>query len=1064
MFYLLILFTGIVSFVQLPVEFLPDLGYPKLTVITSYENASSQEVEEMISTPIEEVVSTLKDVRKVTSISRDEISLVTLNYNWGTDMKHASLQLREKLDNLRFRLPEEAERPNIARLDPSESPIMYLSLSSKETNDISRIQNTAENYIKKRLLQLSGVAAADIIGDLEEEIQIQLDKSKVNSFGFSVDEIAAKINSANVRIPGGSIREGFYKFNIRISGEFTTVEEIENTPIYFAQDGTVVFLRDIALVTRDFKDEKSIARLNRQRSLGILIRKEAGANTVKVCEIVRETLNEFEADYPDLQFHISVDHSQFIKESISGVLEAILIGGLLAFLVLFLFLSDVKSPLHIAIVIPIAVFATFIMMFFGNISLNIISLSGIALGIGMLVDNSIVVSENIFRHREDGKNWLQAAFDGTKEVGMAITASTLTTLAVFLPILYVKGIAASLFRQQALTVTFSLLASLLVSITLLPMLASLRERLTISSKKQKKTLKKPHRKWLLPLYWLLIILLLPFKIIFYIFKIVWKIISKVVRLFIQLLHYFLSKIYRAFQNIFIRFRDFYLIILNKSLKNVVPTLLIFLLFFVMSLFILWRQNKEFFPHFEQPTFTLLLNLESGTALNSTDEVVREIEKMIENDGRVRNFFTSVGRSTEDKLSYYLEESKTEHLAEIKVTIDQRYETEDVIHSLREKVKKLPVKYNFNRGDNELLSFLDLGETGLTVRIYGSDYPEMEKIAEKIHEKILANDTFFDILANHENQSPSMRLKIKRDALNLYNVDVNTISNALKTYVSGNKISDFYLFSDKIDITLKSEDILDLDALLKMNIVANGNLYPISAFVDAEEQQIPQEIEHSNQFRVISISVKFNGTIKNAVAQLENIISENQDKNNVFIKIEGLNEQIDESLHSLIIALIFAILLVYMILASQFESFLLPFIIMFTVPMGLIGVSIALYITDTSLNVMSTLGMIILSGIIVNDAILLVDRINRLHRQGSSLYDSIMDAAKTRFRPILMTTLTTVFGLLPLALALGSGAELQSAMAVSVIGGMLSATFLTLLFIPLIYSVLIKDKNSYRGKL
>lgn len=1057
MFYLLILFTGIVSFVQLPIEFLPDLSYPKLTVITSYGNASPQEIEEMITDPIEEVVSTLKDVRRVTSISRDEISIVTLAYNWGTDMKYASLQLREKLDNLRYRLPNEAERPNIARLDPSEAPIMYLSVSGKDADDISTIQNTAENYVKKRLLQLSGVAAVDIIGDLEEEIQIQLDRTKINSFGLRFDQIADRINRANIRIPSGSIREGFYRFNIRVSGEFRTIEDIENTPISYSDDGSVIFLGDVATVRRTFKDESSITRLNRNRTLGILIRKEAGANTVRVCDTVKKTLVEFETEYPDLYFHVSVDHSHFINDSIRGVLEAIFIGGLLAFLVLFLFLSDLKSPLHIAIVIPIAVLATFIMMFFGNITINIISLSGIALGIGMLVDNSIVVSESIFRYLEEGNNWLLAAFKGTKEVGMAITASTLTTIAVFLPLLFVKGIAASLFKQQAMTVTFALLASLLVSVTLLPMLASLRERSKEKPEKKKKFKHKPKRKRLLLLNRLISISLIPINILVKVIVFLARLINILLDSAWKLVGSFLQRIYQTFQKVFIRARERYLIILSKALDNVLPTLLIFLVVFGISLQILWWHEKEFFPEFEQPTFTILLKLEPGTSLSSTDEIVRNIETKLESDHRVKDFFSSIGRSTDDKLSYYLERSTTDHLAEIKVNIHKRYKAEDVIDTMREKLIKLPVEYGFTRGDNELLSLLDLGEMGLVLRIYGSQFDKMEALATQVNRRIIESDTFYDVKSDYDNKTPYIHMKINREALALYNVDVANISRAMRTYVAGDKISDFHLFSDKIDITLQSDESLDLGELLKMNIVSGGNLYPLATFVTAAERQMPQEIEHINQFRVLSTRMKFHGSINNALSELEAIRSEFDEQEDQFLRIEGLNEQIDESLHSLLLALAFAILLVYMILASQFESFLLPFIVMFTVPMGLIGVALALLLTQTSINVMSTLGMIILAGIIVNDAILLVDRINRSHRGGMALREAILNAGRVRFRPILMTTFTTVFGLLPLALAIGSSAELQSAMAVSVIGGMLSATFLTLLFIPLIYSILVKDK-------
>jgi HAE1 family hydrophobic/amphiphilic exporter-1 len=473
------------------------------------------------------------------------------------------------------------------------------------------------------------------------------------------------------------------------------------------------------------------------------------------------------------------------------------------------------------------------------------------------------------------------------------------------------------------------------------------------------------------------------------------------------------------------------------------------------------QPKEFFPQFEQSNFSLLISLEPGTSLSANDAIIKQIEDILKSEQRINYFFASVGRSTEDQLSYYLEDSQTEHLAEIKVAIHPQYSTAEVINSLRTKIAKLPIDFVFKRGDNELLSFLDLGESGLKLRIYGSEYESIEKIAEEVYSHLQAHELFYDISASHKNKAPFIHMKVNREALALYRVDVSTIARALKTYIAGDKISDFYIFSDKIDISLKSESDVDLNELLQMQIISDGNLYPLRTFVQAEERYMPLEIEHINQYQVLSFSLLADGSFQEALLQLQLLIDDIGQQDGVFLKIEGINQQIDESLHSLILALIFAILLVYMILASQFESFLLPLIIMFTVPMGLIGVAGALLISGTSINAMSTLGMIILAGIIVNDAILLVDRINKLHQNGLDLDTAIMDAAQTRFRPILMTTLTTVFGLLPLALAIGSGAELQSAIAISVIGGILSATFLTMIFIPLIYSVLVKDKKQMR---
>ncbi|PID27835.1 MAG: hypothetical protein CSB55_07240 [Candidatus Cloacimonadota bacterium] len=1054
MFYLLILITGVVSFLRLPIDFLPDIGYPQLTVICVYENSSPEEIEKLITKPIEEVVSTLKGVRKVSSVSGDDVSVITLKYNWGTNMAYASLSLREQLDNLRYILPEEAERPNIAKLDPSDDPVMFISVSDKKTADIKEIQKLAENLIKRRLQQLEGVASAEIIGDTEEQIEIRLDEGKIKSLGLNLREIENKIALSSFNSPGGKIKDGHYKINLKISGEFKTAKDIENTPVLYLKNGGIILVKDIAEVRETLKKEKSITRLNAKRSLGLLIRKEADANTVKVCKTVRETLKELQKEYPEINFDAASDQSKFINESIYAVLEAIVIGGLLAFLILFLFLKDLRSPLNIAVVIPVAVITSFVMMFFKNISLNIISLSGLALGVGMLVDNSIVVSENIFRHKEKGKPAKQAALDGTKEVGLAITASTFTTLAVFLPVIYVKGAAASLFKEQAFTVTFSLLSSLIVSLTALPLLASFEKKTKKSNFSVKK--KNEHGKIIKKLLISLKFILLPFKMIYLIFKYlllgIWIVASKI----FSCPGKAALKFSRFFRKRFSAFRKAYLRFLDYSLENKTLVLVIFFLIFIVSVFLLTLLDKEFFPETDQGQFTVLIRTEPGTPLEKTNENVSLAEKYLLEDDRVKSFFSSVGKSTEDRLSFYLQNTSSENIAEIKVNLKENIKTDKVIDDYRKLLKNYAFSVRFAKGDNLLSSILEFEDSGLAVSVYGENLDSMKEKAEKLKRLIEKNNIFYDVNTDCETETPMIELTVNRDAAALYNIETSDIVDFIKTNVSGKKISEYRKFNKKTDITLISENQTDIQGLADKQINVGNKRAALRNLVNIKKITAFDEIKRIDQKRKFTVTVKYRGNIDKAVGELEKIIKNIElDNSNERIEIGGVNKEINKSLKSLIYALVFAVVLVYMILASQFESLKLPFIVMFVAPMGVIGVALSLLVTGSSVSIMSGLGMIVLSGIIVNDAILLADCANRLQREGTEKISAIKLAASARLRPILMTTFTTVFGLLPLAVGIGSGAELQSPMAIAVIGGMLSATFLTLILIPVLYATVEK---------
>ncbi len=1037
MFYLLTVIMGVVSFLQLSIDFLPDIGYPQLTVISTYPNASPEEVERLVTQVIEETVSTLKSVKSVDSQSREDVSIVSIKYNWGTKMSYAALHLREKLDGIRYILPDDLERPNIARVDPSEDPVIHIAVSLKNNAGIIELQRLSENLIKRRLQQLDGVASAEIIGDLDREVSIKVDEDKLNIFGLNATSVSQIISNSSFNSPGGSIKEGHYRFNISLKGEFQDLESIKSIPIISTGTGNAVLLGDIADVTFSYSDDFSITSFNSSRTLGILIRKESGANTVKVCELVRKTLKKISGEYSDIQFHIASDQSVFVEDSIKNVLEAIIIGAILAFIVLFFFLEDLTNPLQIAIVIPTSILITFILMYFSKITLNIISLSGIALGVGMLVDNSIIVSESIHRYREKGLSWAKASFIGTKEVGLAITASTLTTLAVFIPILFVKGVASSLFRQQGLTVSFSLLSSLLVSVTLLPLLMSLRRTHREKTKKIRSKFKRT-------LYAIFKIPVYPFILIYFLLKMLYK--------------YILKNMVTGFNLFFKSFTSKYEKLLRTALSHSFVVLILFIAMLGGAFLLLKGLDFELFPDFEQSEFSIQIKLESGISIDHTKEITDRIETILKDDSRIKSWFTSIGKSSEDKLTYYLDEAVTKNIAEIKVKIHNDFSSSAVINDLEKLTSTLPGEISYEKGSNILSQFLHIDASGLQVNIYGENLEKQKFLAEEMNKLLTGVEGFHNFSTNYENEKPVYELKINRKNAALYEIPVTQIAALVSSHVTGTKVSEFSENNDKIDIVLKLADDKNLENLLQQYVHYRDKSVPLRLLVTVKKKTTLAEIHRADQNKKLQISFSFDTTLADAIAKCNEFIEMMPETENVRIVVEGVNKEISSSMQSLIYALIFAVLLVYMILASQFESFKLPFIIMFVVPMGLIGIAVSLTLTNTAISVMSTLGAIILTGIIVNDAILLVDYINQRRESSKDVVELIVTAAKVRLRPILMTTFTTVFGLLPLALGLGSGAELQAAMAVTVIGGITAATFLTLILTPVLYKIVSRKKS------
>lgn len=1070
MFFLAIVLLGFVSLRELSVDLLPDISFPRLSAVTQYPGVAPEEIESLVTTPLEAAVSTVPGLRRVESVSKEGLSYLTLEFGWGTDMDFAMLHTREKLDNARDLLPEDAGRPIIIPLDPQSRPIMILAVSGERS--LLELKEFTEELIKPRLEQIEGIGSAEIAGGVEREIQVEINPQLLALYGLTIDQVARRIDAFNRNLQGGNIRKGRFKYALRVVGEFELVDEIGEISLKTTEERGVIKLKDIALIKDSIKEREGLTRLNGNESIGALVRKESGANTVKVTRMAREVLEEIKRRNPQINIQVVSEQAKYIENAISSVVKAIIFGGILAFLVLFIFLQDLKTPVIIAAVIPISIIATFNLLYFRDITLNIMSLGGLALGVGMLVDNSIVVSESIFRHKGQGKNLFEAAYTGTKEVGMAVTASTLTTISVFLPVIYVHGVAGQLFKDQAFTVTFALLSSLLVSLTLLPMLSSRKfelEKKTEGKEEKKKEgeTKKKEKKTKLRYFlypykgfrWLLNFIL---KIIYIIFNFISSFVLQLLLLLVQYISLpfkpVVRIVFKGFNVVYQKFASRYHRFLLWCLDNKGKVFIGSFAFLVLTFFLATQIRRELMPKPETASFELNFKTPVDYSLEQTAEFVSSVEKWLEDVG-VKACFSQTGLVSGMES---LNPDVSINSARIYVEVQKSSELEGVIENLRRKLKNFPdLNYSIVKEQSTLAQFLAFQTAELGLKVKGDDLNKLKEIAEELVFKLRDVKGIADLNTNIGEGKPEFLIKIKKEALEKYaNISPGFIGDFLVDAVRGKVATQFKELEKKYDILVRLEEgaRINIDALLNEQIPHGDTLIPLRELVTYEIVKGPKEIRRENQQREVLVTANLRGTkISQVAPKVREKIDELSLPSHYRILFSGEQEEMSKSFKSLIFAFSLAVLLVYMIMAAQFESLIHPFLILFTLPMGLTGAVWALFLTGQTLNVISIIGMVVLAGIVVNDAIVKIDYTNQLRKKGLSLREAIMEASRVRLRPILMTTVTTAFGLFPMSLGLGKGAELQQPLAISVIGGLILATFLTLILIPIAYELVEKRK-------
>jgi HAE1 family hydrophobic/amphiphilic exporter-1 len=1037
MFMVAIVLFGMVSLSRLKLNLLPDISYPTVTVRTELTGAAPVEIENLLTKPIEEAVGVVRNVRLVRSVSRSGQSDVTIEFLWGTDMDIAGIDVREKLDVL-F-LPLEAERPLLLRFDPSSEPIVRIGLLNTEAEgadtaaaeaSLKALRRLAEDRIKTDLEAQEGTAAVKVSGGLEDEIQIRVDQQKLSQLGISINQVADRIRAENVNLSGGRLEEGNQRFLVRTLNEFQSVDEFRDAIVAYVADRPV-HLRDVATVERGHKDREAITRVRGQESVELAVYKEGDANTVQVARRIDQRLASLRNTLPDnIELVKIYDQSTFISSAVDNVRIAAILGGLIAIFVLYGFLRDSRATTIVGIAIPVSVIGTFLLMYTNDISLNIMSLGGIALAVGMLVDNSIVVLENIVRKKEQGEGIIEAAQNGTAEVGSAVVAATLTTIAVFFPMVFISGIAGQLFRDQALTVTFALVFSLIVALTLIPMLASLGAR----SRYDEGDDGKPAGRFT--------------RVIAFVIRMFGYVFFAVRKLFWVLLWpptCVLQRLYRMIAAV-------YPGLLRWSLQHRWTVVGAAAVIFVGSMALIPRLGTELIPQFSQGEFDVDLRLSPGAPLDETDQAIQMAQRVASEIEAVALNYSVAG--TGNRLDANpIDAGDNSGTLSVKLQPGAGRDAENsTMEGMREELSRLPgVQYEFSRP--ALLSFA----SPLQIEISGYDLDSLARVSDAVVQRMSASDRFSDIRTTIERGNPEIEIVFDQERAAKLGLAVRDIANRVVANVRGELATRYTWRDKKIDVLVRSVDTRESSIEEIRRLIVNPSSdrpITLNAVADVSVSQGPSEIRRVAQERVAIVTANLAyGDLGAAAAEARRIVRNIAMPVGVAAIVSGQSEEMQESFDSMQFALILAIFLVYLVMASQFESLIHPFVILFTIPLALVGAVLALFFTGTTISIVALIGVIMLAGIVVNNAIVLVDLINQLRAQGVERFDAIMEAGRARLRPILMTSLTTALGLLPMAMGVGEGSEVRTPMAITVIGGLVVSTILTLLVIPVVYSLM-----------
>ncbi|MBP3284344.1 MAG: efflux RND transporter permease subunit [Clostridia bacterium] len=994
MAFIMVVIFGIMSFTSLPLALMPDIEIPMALVFTTYQ-AGPEEIENLVTKKIESACASVSGMEEISSSSSENVSMVMVSFADGTDLDEATTSLREKIDMIKSTLPEDAGAPTIMKIDPDAMPVTVFSLSG---NDLSALQKLAEDTISPSLERINGVASVSISGGYENEIAIETYSNRLAGYNLTVPYIAQILSAENITIPAGEVDNGNQTLNVRVDAEFNSIDDIKNVLIPL-QTGGSVRLSEIADVSLKPKEQSAIAKLNGSPCVSLSVSKQSGVNTVQVANKIRETLDDLAKKDADIQYEIIMDQSDFINLSVMSVTQNIVLGVILAAIILYIFLRDMGSTTVIAVSMPICIITVFLIMKALNITLNLMSLGGLAMGVGMIVDNSIVVLENIFRFHSEGKSRKEACIEGSKEVALSITASTLTTVAVFLPIGLSGGMTGMMFKEFTITIATLMFASLFIALTLVPLLCYylMGRGKTKASVKLEEKAGKEHR---------------------------------------------YMKKYKETLN--------YLITHRK--KAVLISVLAMVGFLVLISF----AGVQLIPEMDQSTVSITADLPIGASLEECEEIGDKVVAIVTN--KIPEMLESVSYSSGGGSFASMNSGSNS----VSVTVNlvdknkRRMSTAEVANVLREDLADI-AGAEISVSASGSMDMSSISGDAIALNISGDNYEELLAVTDDLVEKISALPNAVEVKSSASDQTAQVNVYVKRATASQFGLTAATIGSTVYSELSGSSQTELKIDGDEIDINVTGDTRFtdSIDELKNVMIsTPTGGVVPLGLVADVKVELAPQTIVRSNQSRTISITGSSLTDNTMALTQQVNEIVKNYNfPKGIEVESDGEAENIQESFTSLTYALIVALGLVYFILAAQFESFVMPVIIMLVLPLGLIGSLIGLPLTGNPISMPAFIGVIMLAGIVVNSSIILVDYINIRRSRGEEKNTAILNACPLRIRPVLMTTLTTILGLLPMAFGWGEGNEMMAPMAIVMITGMIISTVVTLFFTPVYYSIL-----------
>ncbi|MEO0074752.1 MAG: efflux RND transporter permease subunit [candidate division WOR-3 bacterium] len=1006
---LALIIFGFIGVSRMSIDLFPNITLPMVVVGTIYPGAGPLEVESEVTDVLEKQLGTVPNLKELTSRTAEGVSIIMMQLEWGTDLDAISADIRDKLNQAEVALPKDAQKPFLLKFDVSMMPVVNITLAGDIPE--TELRDIADD-VATRLQRINGVAAVGISGGAKRQVQIVIDLRELAQYNISLDAITMALKAQNINFPVGSVITPDQKFIIRLIGQYDNIEEIRNT-VVGAKGTTPILLRQLAQVNWTSEETKNYARLNEKNAMFMWVQRRPDANTIQVVDAVKAEIKRIEASLPpSVKLQVFWDNSQSIKRSIKNVVTNLILGGILAIFILFLFLRRLRATLFVAFAIPISIFFALFFMYLAGFTVNVLSMAGLAIAVGMVVDNGVVVFESIYRKRESGEDAIKAASIGADEVAMAIIASTLTTLAVFFPLLLLKGLIAVFFKELSWAIIFSLTASLAVALTLIPMLSSRFLKMSAAGTKDKGFI-------------------------------------------------------GASEKVYKKLEAFYCKVINWALRHRKTIIFGTLGLFLISLMIVPFLGTEFMPEQRSRFSELVVEMPRGTNLEKTNQAVSILEKhLLEKwQDQLDGMIVQVGEAA-SIFQEIFGQSGTNY-AEINFLLkkDAKITTTEIEQDARRKASEIPgliVRSSRTGGFTTMFG----GGAAVQVEIIGHDINIGDSLNNLLLSLIRDVNGVVDLKSNREKGAPEIQLVIDRVKAANYGLTPYQIGSALRTQIEGNVATQYRLGGKEYDILLRVKQDQRSDISSILGTVINGPMGAVllKNVVSIKTGSSPLQIEHKNTERIITITGNVVGRSAGKVAQEVNqIVSKLTPPPGFDIKVTGSFEQMQQSFKDIGFAIFIAVILVFMVMASQFESFRDPFIILFTIPLAVIGVIWILFITKTTLSVISGIGILVLAGIVVNNGIVYIDYVNQLRRkQNMQLEEAVAYAGRIRMRPILMTALTTIFGLIPLALKLGEGSELWSPLGRAVIGGMVVSTFLTLVFIPTLYTTF--EKRSERKRL